>query len=215
MNERFSDEDLRAAYGAGTRSARQAHGPDCPSPDALLAALRGEGNEEERLRILDHALQCAACRPELALLHSVSTEGASSASAGRVPFAWRRFVPLAAAASIVLVGLVVMNQFFNQPDNVMRGGTSDVALIAPANNATLATTSANFVWHPVPGAIRYTLEVTTPDGTVLASQETRDTSVVTNINAATATDARWWVKAAMDDGSEKRSDPRPLRIKTP
>ena len=162
MNDRLSDEDLRAGYSAGTRAPRRVHGPDCPGPDVLLAALRGEGTEDERVRILDHALQCDACRPELALLHSVSTEGASSAPSGRVPFAWRRFVPVAAAASIALVSLVVLKQFFNA-ENVMRGGTNDVELIAPPDNATLAATSANFVWHSVPGAIRYTLEITTPD----------------------------------------------------
>jgi hypothetical protein len=175
--------------------------------------MRGEGAEDERLRVLDHALKCDACRPELALLRSVSGEPVASESGSRMPLAWRRFVPVAAAASIAVVGLVVLQQVFNGPD-VMRGGAAGaIALIAPANRATLTSDSTHFVWHPVPGAIRYTLEVTAPDGSVLASQETSDTAVVVKLSTASNADVRWWVKAAMDDGSEKRSDAREIRVR--
>jgi hypothetical protein len=113
----------------------------------------------------------------------------------------------------MLVALGVVYQFLNRPDNVMRGGTSDVALIAPESNATTPQGTTRFVWHSVPGAIRYTLEVATPDGTALTSQETRDTAVVVSISAANTPEARWWIRAALDDGSEKRSDPRRLQLK--
>jgi hypothetical protein len=209
MNDRFSDEELRAAYAPKARASKR--GPDCPSPEALLAALRGEGEEAERLRVLDHALRCDVCRPELALLHSVS--GASSSPAGRMPTTWRRFIPVAAAASIVLIALVGLNQFLNR-DGVMRGaGSSDVELVTPASNATITGDSTRFLWHTVPGAIRYTLEAAASDGTIIATRETTDTTVVVKLTAGNEADVRWWIKASMDDGTEKRSEPRVLRLK--
>jgi hypothetical protein len=210
MNDRFSDEELRAAYVPKARTKR-ARGQDCPSPEALLAALRGEGEEAERLRVLDHALQCDACRPELALLHGVS--GASGAPAGRLPLSWQRFIPVAAAASIVLVALVGLNQFLNR-EGVLRGsGSSDVVLVAPASNATISADSTRFLWHSVPGAIRYTLEAAAADGTIIASSETTDTTLVVKLVPANHGELRWWIKASMDDGSERRSEPRVLRLK--
>src|SRR5262245_3484826 len=132
MNDRFSDEKLRAAYAPKLGAQTGTRGPDCPSPEAVLAALRGEGEEEERLRVLDHALSCDACRPELALLHAVSTNPAAGRSAYMPRL--RRFVPIAAAASIAAIALIGLNQYFNR-GSVMRGGaTNGVALIAPRSN---------------------------------------------------------------------------------
>jgi len=170
MNERFEDDDLRAAY-APRLSERAAHGLGCPSPDALLAAVRGEGPEAERLQVLDHALRCAACRPELALLQSVS--GAGERSRGVVALSWfrRRLAPLAIAASLLVVaGMFGVDQWRKRTgDEITRspGGEGEPALIAPGNQAETAAT-LTFVWHPVAGALRYTLELTGTGGRVFA-----------------------------------------------
>src|SRR5215510_6904784 len=154
MNDRFSDEELRAAFAPKSRAQNTTRGPDCPNPEALLAALRGEGEEEERLRLLDHAFSCDACRRELALLHAVSTNPAAGRSAYMPRL--RRLVPIAAAASIATITLIGLNQYFNR-GSVMRGGAANgVALIAPRGNA-VAKDPTRFVWHAVPGATRYTL----------------------------------------------------------
>ena len=213
MNDRFTDEELRAAYTARPNQHARKHGRDCPSPEALLAALRGEGSEEERLRVLDHALKCDACRPELALLRSVSGAAEEKSSAAPAPRTWRRFAPMAAAAMIVLaLGVVSVTQFLNRGTNVMRGEANAVALITPPRAAVVSPASASFVWHRVPGALRYTLEVDAADGTVMMNTMTTDTARVVRLSANTG-DARWWVRAHMDDGTEKRSEAREIRIR--
>ena len=73
MSRSFDDEALRAAYEPALRETSTTHGPDCPTETQLFAAVRGEGDEPERLRVLDHALKCPACRRDLALLHAVAT----------------------------------------------------------------------------------------------------------------------------------------------
>src|SRR5215218_1172637 len=114
MSDQFDDEQLRAAYEPSLRGRRADHGASCPSPDALLAAVRGEGAERQRLEVLDHALRCNACRPELALLHSVSGPAAELKLVTRQRGSWQRFVPWAAAASIMLaVGLVTVDRLRN------------------------------------------------------------------------------------------------------
>jgi hypothetical protein len=62
MSRDFDDEALRAAYEPALRESTTTHGRDCPSETALLSAVRGEGSEAERLRVLVHALKCPACR---------------------------------------------------------------------------------------------------------------------------------------------------------
>src|SRR3954462_314775 len=106
MSRDFDDEALRAAYEPALRESAMRHGPDCPTENELLSAVRGEGEEAKRLRVLDHALKCPACRPELALLHAVSSGAASGVPSAMPDLSWRRWKPLALAASLVLaVGL--------------------------------------------------------------------------------------------------------------
>ena len=51
MSGHFDDDALRAAYEPALRDSTTTHGPDCPSESALLAAVRGEGSQAERLRV--------------------------------------------------------------------------------------------------------------------------------------------------------------------
>jgi hypothetical protein len=216
MSGRFDDEQLRAAYEPILSASRSAHGPECPSPEALLAATRGEGPEPERLRVLDHALRCPACRPELALLHSVSSPKRDLRLVPVRASAWRRFVPLAAAASVVLaVGLVTVDRWRQRAgEDAVRGGVagaSGIALIAPASEHAMSAGPVTFVWHPVAGAIQYALEVDDVDGTVLFTAQGADTvQTVANLSAG---ERRWFVRARMDDGSERRSVARVLRLR--
>lgn len=210
MSEPF-DQDLRAAYAPRLNSDSETHQPDCPSVDALHAALRGEGAESERLLVLDRALRCAACRRELALLHAVS-QGAEAQQKIPNRWSWQRMVPLAAAASVVLVaGVIGIAQLRQTGEQPVRALSNDQpVLIAPVTNASANTRPVTFAWHPTSGALRYILELTASDGTVLFSTSTTDTTAVALTSAAGA--ARWWVRAHMDDGSERRSETRVLRL---
>jgi len=101
MSPQFDDEALRAAYEPALRESATTHGPDCPTEQELLSAVRGEGDEAERLRVLDHALKCPACRRDLALLHAVSSEPRAARRVIR-DLSWQRWMPAALAASLML-----------------------------------------------------------------------------------------------------------------
>jgi hypothetical protein len=216
LTQPFDDTELRAAYGPRLRELRTTHGPECPSPDALLAAIQGEGAESVRLQILDTAMQCGACRRDLALLHAVSGGSTRAAQVAARRFGWQRFAPLAAAASILLlVGLFGVNQWRQRTqENTMRAAnTREVSLISPANASSHGEGSVTFVWHPVAGALRYTLEVDAADGSVLFSAATTDTILAAPLDNVIRGAHRWMVRAQMDDGSERRSEIRVLGLK--
>ena len=214
MTPPLDDDELRAAYAPHLRQGAPARGPDCPSPDALLAALRGERSEPERLRVLDHALQCSACRPELALLHAVSSDTPVEASRSR-PL-WRRLVPLAVAASIVLaVGIAGLGQLRDrQSQDITRaGGDSGPGLISPGGGEAIPRGPVSFVWHPGDGALGYTLELNASDGTLIYSVRTADTAVNAALDTIAAGRHRWWIRAHLNDGSEQRSETRILEVR--
>src|SRR4051794_13197107 len=102
MSRQFDDEALRAAYAPALGESTTKHGPDCPTEIELLAAVRGEGDEAARLRVLDHALKCPACRRELALLDAVSRGEKSAATRRTVERSSPRWMPVALAASLMI-----------------------------------------------------------------------------------------------------------------
>jgi hypothetical protein len=244
MSDRFGgsaplgDDALRAAYAdVHVGGPGGAHGADCPGPDALLAAARGAGDEAERLRLLDIALRCASCRRELALLHALSEpprprgeHGSEDHVVGDLAVrrlavrgrGWGggRLVPLAAAASLLLVaGVFGVGRWRAGVDStdepVRAAGTpgGDVVLVGPAAGATFTRASVPFAWHAVPGAFSYTLEVDAADGAVLYSARTADTALVAPLGSVAPGEHRWSVRARLGDGSERRSESRPLRLR--
>jgi hypothetical protein len=216
MSRHFDDEALKAAYAPALRESTTTHGPDCPTETELLLAVRGEGNEDERLRVLDHALKCPACRRELALLHAVSTGEMRAAPRAIRQLSWSRWMPAALAASLVLaIGLAGLGRLRNRgAEEIARAGAAGgPALVTPANGTAVPAGLVRFAWRPVAGVVRYTLEVDATDGTVLYSTQTRDTVVTATIAATAVGENRWLVRAQMDDGSERRSETRVLRVR--
>ena len=216
MSGHFDDEALRAAYEPALRDSTTTHGPDCPNETELLSAVRGEGDEAKRLRVLDHALKCPACRRELALLHAVSTGEKRAAPRVMRDLSWRRWTPVALAASLVLaVGLAGVARLRTSGDeDITRAGSAAGPMpVTPANGDAVRPGQIRFVWRPLPGVIQYILEVDATDGTVLVSSPTRDTTVTASIAATAAGENRWLVRAKMQDGSEKRSESWVLRIR--
>jgi len=215
MSRHFDDEALKAAYAPALRESTTTHGPDCPPETELLLAVRGEGNEDERLRVLDHALKCPACRRELALLHAVSTGERRAAPRAIREISWKRWMPAALAASLMLaVGVAGVGRLRNRGVDITRAGAAaGPFLVTPANGGAVRAGLVRFVWRPVAGVIRYTLEVDATDGTVLYSAQTGDTVFTVPIAATAVGENRWLVRAQMDDGSERRSETRVLRVR--
>jgi len=74
------------------------------------------------------------------------------------------------------------------------------------------TTRTHFAWRPVARALRYTLEVNAADGTVLYTASAGDTILTAPLASMGAGDHRWWGRAHLDDGSERRSVAWILRV---
>jgi len=215
MSPQFDDEALRAAYEPALRESATTHGPDCPTEQELLSAVRGEGDEAERLRVLDHALKCPACRRELALLHAVSSEPRAARRVIR-DLSWQRWMPAALAASLMLAaGLagVVRYRTRNTEDITRAGAATGPVLVTPANGAAVRPGLVRFVWRPIPGVIQYTLEVDATDGTVLFSSPTRDTTFSASIALTAVGENRWLIRAKLQDGGEKRSETWVLKVR--
>ena len=208
----MNDEQLRAAYSRLLDDARPRSG--CPAPEVLLATVRREGPETARLQVLDHAASCAACLRDLELLRAL-TESGPARTGARVSARWWAAVPLTLAAALI-VALSLnpdLRDWRGQPDTP-RGEASSVTLLAPADGAGAAASALAFSWHRVPAARRYTLEVVTTDGAVTLRAETADTTR-TAAGALRAGEYRWWVRAQMEDGTDRRSAARILRVRTP
>jgi hypothetical protein len=86
-------------------------------------------------------------------------------------------------------------------------------LVTPTNGAAVRAGLVRFTWRPVSGVIHYTLELDATDGTVLVSSQTRDTTFTASVAATAVGENRWLVRAKVQDGSEKRSETRLLKVR--
>jgi hypothetical protein len=195
----MTDAELQAEY---QRVMRRDPGSraTCPSPEQLVQLVERTGPEEERLEILDHAMSCADCHRDLALL-----QGLHSAQPRQVvlkPYQWL------AAASLLIVfagGVLVTRGVLTHPANEpMRGGGANegvslVGAIGPVAHGQ----PGSLVWHSVQSTIRYDVEVLDSADRVVFSAQTPDT--VMDVPALAAPAAAWWVRAELADGTDRRS----------
>lgn len=204
-----TDDRLREVYGrALAGDVAGGAGSVHPTPEEILALVRREGPEAERLARLDHVMSCRSCRDSFELLRSIETAGAQ---ADRTRL--RRILPLALAASIVLaIGVAILQRadLVQRPD-VLRGGADAVTLLAPPTEVD-ATQPLAFAWRPVAGALRYNLEVLDSAGAVIFSRTTTDTVVAPTLSLTARAEYRWLVRA-ITAGGERTSPARPLRLR--
>ena len=240
MTDEMRDDPLRSAYADHLRARVDAAPAACVSPDALLALVRQEGPEVERLAVLDHVMACARCRREFDLLQAIEAAGreAERDAADVVPITlaanrtrprqpaqhgrWRGAAGLALAASVVLaVGIARRRTHDELSPDVERGaagGAADgVALVAPAGGTAVPRgVPIHLVWRSVSHATRYDVELLAPDGTVARTGATGDTTfAVTDASRlASGITYQWWVQAVTDDGrTPRRSAVRSLTVR--
>jgi hypothetical protein len=233
---RFTDTRLRELYerrlGASDAGRRQR----CASPEDMLALVRQQGTEEERLGTLDHVMACGDCIREFELLRSLERAGVESSAAevgasqaatesgaDVVPLrprpSWRRFAPLALAASVVLAVGVALFRGDGQPGmgDVARGGEAAVTLLAPGMEvAAGGGAPLTFVWRPVAGTVRYELEVLEASGAAAFSATTADTvaAIPEPRRLTPGVEYRWWVRAVDAAGAQRASEMRRLRVRS-
>ena len=196
------------------RVAGRKGGDACVSPEAILAVVQREGREDERLATLDHVMSCAACHREYELLAAVDeAAGESAGGSGAVHRAWWRSAPLALAASLAAVAAAaLLMQGRLQRGEPVRGGAGDIALVAPGSG-TAGAGDLTFVWHPVPGADGYVLELQY-DGAVAFADTTTDTTLTLAEpdRLLPAAEYRWWVRELTDGAEPRSSELRTLRL---
>lgn len=216
-NQGVTDEALREAYQRALDARRVSGREPCVAPEAMLSLLRREGAEEQRLEALDHVMGCGACRSEFELLRSIEQAGAGTTE--RVGSAVLRIlprfaVPLALAASLILV--VTVGQRLRSPEgtDVERGTMDGVTLLGPPAEIA-AGTSPTFAWKPVLGAQSYELEVLDEKGAVVWGAKTSETSVTMSDPSLVTPGKsyRWWVRTTAASGNQRASAVRSLRIR--
>jgi hypothetical protein len=206
---KVTEAQLKEAYQAHLARSRAGR-TTCPSPEAIQALVRREGDETTRLATLDHVMSCRDCRAELDLLRTVEEAGVrAGAVAG--PGRRRWMMPTAlAAALLVAVGL---GRVALRPadDTVRSGDAGRVELLAPGAEVP-AGVPVSFAWRAVEGASRYRLEVLNDSGDLAIEAETHDTALTSDSAARLAPGSyQWWV-IALSPGPGPRSELRRLRV---
>jgi hypothetical protein len=199
---------LRRLYSG--RVAARAGGAGCVTPEAILAVIRREGGEDERLARLEHVMSCAACHREYEWLKAVDEAAleAEGAAVGRARPWWSRAAPLALAASLVLAAGTALLVTRRGAD-VERGEEGEIELVAPRAGEA-ADRPLTFTWRPVSGASDYVLEVQRGDGSVAFSDTTSDTTLM--VAGLTGGEYRWWVRETTDGAGSRSSGLRSLRL---
>ena len=215
-NEGLTDERLRALYQRALEARRLRGRERCAAPEAMQEVLRRQGPEEQRLGVLDHVMGCAACRSEFELLRSIEQAGAEESRPAVLRMfprtAWRAVVPVALAASVLLL-VTVGPRFKGDVKDVERGAASGVILLSPSPGIA-AEIPLTFAWEPVKGARGYELEVLDEKGAVVFAQRTAETSLVVRDGRVTpGASYRWWVRATTASGDQVSSEVRSLRLR--
>ena len=215
-NPGLTDEALREVYRRALDARRVSGRELCVAPEAMLSVLRREGAEEQRLEVLDHVMGCGACRSEFELLRSIEQAGAGTperAGPTLLRSLPRFAVPLALAASLILV--VTVGQRLRSPEasDVERGTMDGVTLIGPPPEIAEGI-PLTFAWKPVPGAQSYELEVLDENGAVVWGAGTSKTSVTLSDPRLLppGNSYRWWVRTTTTSGNQRASAVRSLRI---
>jgi hypothetical protein len=196
----MSDEALRRAYREGR--AAPAGRSDCPAPEAIAALVARDGEEPERLAVLDHVMTCEACRQDFELLRAVEHSLPQEAP--------NQLRTLALAASVVLALGAGTWMLRGGParlaDDTVRGGAGGFALVTPPAGAETARPVV-LRWHGVPEARSYAVELLGEDGAPVRAWSTADTAlaIADSIPLEAGRSYAWWVRARRTDGSEVRS----------
>jgi hypothetical protein len=168
---KIDSDGLKALYKDYVRSRTPATREGCPGPEQLLRMLRGEGQEAEKTRVVDHVSQCGECareldflleavRAETTIIQDLERQEARASAARRRPFYFRFSWGLAS----LLVAAAAAGFFFwktvisPSPETYRATSPSKMELIGPRQVQPDAS-SLVFRWKPVKDADFYIVEV--------------------------------------------------------
>lgn len=176
MNQETQElERLRAAF---TAPAGDTPDGDCPSPETIWSAVRGELPPQTLREVVDHTARCAACAEDWRLAVEVNRQAAEQEETvpGRLPDnvvvgrfgRWRSVAAAAALAAGLLVAVGIYREaaapgqptYREAPQAQMRSLVAGKAL--PHDEAVLR-------WTPLSGATSYDVSVSTEDLKPVAS----------------------------------------------
>jgi anti-sigma factor RsiW len=159
---------LRVAF---TAPASAAPAPEeCPSPETLWAAVRGELPPSALREVVDHTARCAACAEDWRLAVEVNrqaTAEAETAPGKLIVGRFGRFRPMVTAAALA-AGLLVAVGIYREAIGPTQAPTyresqqAQVRSLLPAGQ-TLPRQGAVLRWTPVAGATSYDVSVSTED----------------------------------------------------
>ena len=195
----MNEARLRKLYARAAAERAPAGREGCPAPEQLVALADGSLPEQvSRERLVDHLTACPACRRDYDFLRVVEEAA--------IPKRVGRSVTLALAASIaLLVGATLLwrGPIVTEGPGPVRGGDErPVDLVAPVGTMP-AGERVEFVWRSRAGTPVYQLELLGPDGRVLFSGRTADTSLVLPDSVhLVGAEYQWTLRAPGGEGAQ-------------
>jgi hypothetical protein len=214
MNQENQElEGLRAAFTAPAMDVPASE--DCPSPETLWSAQRGELPPQALREVVDHTARCAACAEDWRLAVEVNRQAAAQEerAPGDLPAnvvvgrfgRWRSVAAAAALAAGLLVGVGIYRETFVPGQSTYREPQQSQIRSLVALGRALPRQAAVLRWTPLAGAASYDVSVSTEDLKPVASahgQTTTEYRLPQEALAALPPGARllWLVEAVFPDG---------------
>jgi len=163
----------------------------CPDDDTLRSYALGKLADRQAEAVEEHYFGCDRCWHEIERTVEVRASFDGAPRAGTSTMRRRTLQRLAMAAIVAIAALGLWLWIPPAGDGViLRGGEGALELSVGLTEGTWTAE-----WPAVPGATSYLLEVTTPDGRSLFSQETLQSKVEVTLPEDTAGVTYWKVQA--------------------
>lgn len=197
---------------------RHAHVATCPRCLALVAELETIAMDEAlpRLSASERAALSAAVTRGLDDAHPVPRREAAPARRTGLAMPWPWIGGLAAAATVVAVSLIALQN--GQPGDVIERGGSDPRVVQ-TESVRVEAGQAQFRWSPRPGADRWRLELLGADFSVVRAEtlEAGQTTWTLRVDEAGPALAgqplHWRVVADSAGEAVAESPPEPFELK--
>jgi hypothetical protein len=180
MNQ--ENQELARWRQAFTAPAEDSPAPDCPSPETIWSAVRGELPPQALREVVDHTARCAACAEDWRLAVEVNKQAEEQEEAvpGRLPAnvvvgrfgglrTWRSVAAAAALAAGLLVAVGIYREAVVPGQPTYRAPQQATVSSLLAAGQALPREAAVLRWTPLAGATSYDVSVSTEDLRQVAS----------------------------------------------